>query len=346
MKTFGWAVIGPGKIAHRFADAVHRTDGAGLVVVQGRDSARAAAFAQSWSRDGTTVKATTDVDALLSDDHVDGIYIATPHAFHADAIGCCLAAGKPVLCEKPLVVNQAEGVAAISLSRENRVFLMEAVWTRFLPVYAVVREWLQQGAIGGVRAIQSSFCFNLPFDPAHRAFDPAQAGGSLLDLGIYNLTMTRWILAMVLGKCPPLKSLHASAVLASTGVDQRLAATLEFADGVTSQFVCGFDASADNTLRIIGERGVISVPSFWQGTDAQLRVAGKDAVNISRPFRVNGFEGEIEEAMARIRQGDIESPVISHAETLETLVWMDRIRDIVCVRYPFEHSPGKCGPSC
>jgi predicted dehydrogenase len=226
----------------------------------------------------------------------------------------------------------------VGLARRHRVFLMEAVWTRFLPAYAVVGDWLRAGAIGRVRAIQSAFCYHSPFDAAHRNYDPAQAGGSLLDLGIYNLTMTRWTLQAALGECPPLASLRASGVLGPTGVDHRTSATLEFSGGIVSQLTCGFEMNADNTLRISGELGSIVVPQFWQAVSAELRVSGKDPVVAQRPFRINGFEGEIEEAMGAIRGGRIESPRIAHDETLATLEWMDRIREQVGVRYPFEEA--------
>ncbi|MBI3714474.1 MAG: Gfo/Idh/MocA family oxidoreductase [Betaproteobacteria bacterium] len=337
MKPFGWALIGPGRIAHRFAEAVQGTDGAALIATQGRDLGRSTAFAQKWSRPGKPVAAVADIAALLKDDRVDGIYVATPHAFHAGAVRQCLVAGKPVLCEKPLVPHHAAGAELVVIARRHKVFLMEAVWTRFLPIYAEVGKWLTEGAIGKVRAIQSCFCFNSPFDPKNRNYDPDQAGGSLLDLGVYNLTMTRWTLATAMGKCPELRSLQASGVLAPTGVDHRISATLEFAEGVVSQFSCGFNMSSDNGFRIFGEQGAIVMASrFWEGTQAELQIAGKDPVVVQRPFRINGFEYEIEEAMKLIRAGEIEGPVISHAETLETLQWMDRIRGLVGVSYPFE----------
>ncbi|HEX7605973.1 MAG TPA: Gfo/Idh/MocA family oxidoreductase [Usitatibacter sp.] len=340
MRPFGWAVVGPGNIARRFAQAVQGLEGAALVAVQGRDPGRCAAFARKWGRDGASMDVASDIASLACNERVDAIYVATPHAFHAAAIRECIAAGKPVLCEKPLVAHHCEGLAVVALARRHRVFLMEAVWTRFLPICDVVRAWLRGGRIGRVRAIQSSFCFNSPFDPSSRNYDPAQAGGSLLDLGVYNLTMTRWTLEAALGRCPPLQALQASGVVGPSGVDHRASATLEFPGGIVSQLTCGFEMSADNTFRIAGELGSIVIPQFWQATDAELRVAGKDAVAAHRPHRINGFEGEIEEAMAMIRRGDIESPRISHDETLATLEWMDRIREQIGVRYPFETDSG------
>ena len=180
---------------------------------------------------------------------------------------------------------------------------MEAVWTRFLPVYAVVGEWLRDGAIGRVRSIQSTFCYHSPFDAAHRNYDPLQAGGALLDLGIYNITMARWVLAAALGECPPVESVHASGTVGPSGVDHRTSATLEFSGGAVAQFTCGFEMTADNTLagraanaassssRNSGRRSMPSCTS-----------SGKEPVDrCSRPHRMNGFEDEIEEAMAQRR---------------------------------------------
>ncbi len=340
MKKFGWVIIGPGKIAHRFSDAVRRMEGTHLVAVHGRDPDRTQSFAQTWSRDGAPpVRALENLDALLHDPEVDGVYIATPHSAHAEAVRRCLQAGKPVLCEKPLAPTQATAIELVEMSRQQNVFLMEGIWTRFLPAYAVVREWLQSQAIGRVHGMQSSFFFNVPFDPASRVYDPAQAGGALLDIGIYNLTVTRWVLQAAMGRCPALQSLHASGVIGTTGVDQRVSVALNFSDGVVSQFVCGVDGIADNSFRIFGERGVITIAAnFWEATDTTLHRTGEAPISVHRPHRLNGFEGEIEEAMLNIAIGNFESPVVPHAETVATLGWMDRIRADIGVRYPFEQT--------
>ena len=334
---FGWAIVGPGKIAHRFADAVQRMPHTKLIGVTGRATPRAADFATAWMRDGVAPAVYANMDALIADPAVDGIYIATPHAFHFAAAQKCLTAGKPILCEKPLVVNALQAQALARLSEERRVFLMEAVWTRFLPIYDVVHMWLCSNAIGPVRAIQSSFCFDVRFDPAHRIYDPAQAGGALLDLGIYNLTITRWALAAAFGACPPLEKMVASGVIAPSGVDQRVSGLLVFANGVTSSFLCGVDGAADNSFRIFGQHGTIEVAAnFWEATRATLHRPGQPAINESRPFAINGFEGEIDEAMRCIDIGAIESARMPHAETIATLSWMDQIRVQLGVRYPFE----------
>jgi len=336
--TFAWALIGPGKIARRFAGAVSELPCAELRAVLGRDATRAADFASNCTNiDGSHPAVASSINELLANPRIDGIYIATPHAQHGEWVRQCLEAGKPVLCEKPLVPNVAQGQALVDLARERRVFLMEAVWTRFLPIYAVVARWLRDQAIGELRAIQSSFCFPAPFEPAGRLYDPALAGGALLDIGVYNLTVTRWVLQTALGACPEPLSIHAAGVLAPTGVDQRVTATLHFPGGLASQFVCGLDGSAENSLTISGERGVIKLPTrFWQATEALLQRRDEPEQHMQEPFRVNGFEYEIEEAQRCIRAGLVESPRMTHADTLATLGWMDEIRRQVGVRYPFE----------
>ena len=249
----------------------------------------------------------------------------------------CLEAGKPVLCEKPLVPNLAQGASLVELAARKNVFLMEALWTRFLPVYETVAAWLREDAVGPVRAIQSSFCFRAPLDPAGRHYNPALAGGALLDLGVYCVAMTRWVIQQTAGRCPEPSSIHATGTLADTGVDERVSAMLTFPGGLSSQFVCGFDGSAENSLTIVGERGSIRLPSgFWGATEAWLERTGEPVLHEQAPFRINGFEYEIEEAQRCIRAGLVESPRMTHADSLAALRWMDEIRRQVGVRYPFE----------
>jgi predicted dehydrogenase len=336
---FGWALVGPGRIAQRFAAAADRLPGARLVVVQGRELGRARQFADTWSRPGGShVDATTDLAAALARPDVEGVYIATPHPFHAGAIRAALEAGKAVLCEKPLVTSEAAARPLVELARQRGALLMEALWTRFLPAYAQVARWLDEGAIGAVRGLQSSFSFRVPFDPADRIYDPALAGGALLDLGVYNLSMTQWLIGRALGvRCPEPEALHVQGGLAPTGVDGRVWGMLAFPGGIVSQFTCGSDGAADNGLRVSGELGHIVVPrEFWQATEAQLWRAGAEPELVQAPFAINGFEGQIVEAMRCARAGLVESPTIPHADTLAVLGWMDAIRKKLGVRYAFD----------
>ena len=325
---FRWGVIGPGGIANRFAEALPVVPGAQLGAVFARDAAKGRAFADKWQRDGRTARVTTQLDDLLADPTVDAVYIATPHSQHGHYIRAALLAGKAVLCEKPLVTTQADGQALVDLARERGVFLMEALWTRFLPVYDLAGQWLRDGAIGELRAMRSSFCFPAPYDPSTRLWNPALAGGSLLDIGIYNLAVTRWVLQQVNGGvCPEPMRIDVHVVLAPTGVDASINATLHFPGGVTSQFRCGFDSASGNDFEVQGSEAAVRFPNgFSSGESVELIRRKQPIETTAAPFAGNGFEGEIAEAQACIRAGLIESPRMPHAESLALLGWMDAIR--------------------
>lgn len=335
MTEIAWGLIGPGRIAHRFAEAAQGSPNTRLVAVTGGREGSASAFAAQWSREGKTVRVHANLHDLLADPDVQALYIATPHTAHGDAVRAALLAGKPVLCEKPLAPTGAEAQALMELAREQGVFLMEAVWTRFLPAWQQTVAWVAAGRIGAVQSIQSSFCFVTPFDAQARHFNPALAGGSLLDIGIYNLSMTQWVLAAQ--GAPALESFDMHGTLAPTGVDQRVNATLHFAGGITSQFVCAFDTQADNTMCIYGSQCHIVVHAgFWQTTGTTLCRHGEADQTVDAPFRINGFEYEIEEACRCIRAGKLQSDVIPHADTMATLKLIDAMRGRLGVRYPFE----------
>lgn len=328
MTDFAWGLIGPGAIAHRFADAVHRLPGAYLRSVWGRDAARAAAFAAHWTRPGKAApQRLVDLEDLLVDGAIHGVYIATPHSSHAHFIAQCLHAGKPVLCEKPLVTDAATARELAALARKQQVFLMEALWTRFLPTYSTVGAWLRGGAIGRVQSIQASFCFHVPFDATSRLFDPAAAGGCLLDIGIYTVAMARWVEQTQHARCGAPSIAHATARFAPSGVEQRVTASLRLASDIALQFVCAFDGSADNTLHILGEHGHIRIaPRFWEAETAVLERPGHAPEWAHTPHRFNGFEGEIEEAMRCVQSGNLESPHLPLADTIATLDCLDALR--------------------
>jgi predicted dehydrogenase len=349
MTPFRWAVLGPGRIAHTFAKALQGLPDAQLAAVWARRPAQAFEFAQAWAQDGEAPQVFNDLPSLLASPLVDAVYIATPHAQHGDLVRAALLANKPVLCEKPLVPNLDQGLALTTLAQERGVFLMEALWTRLLPLYDAVGQWLKDQRIGALRGVQSSFCFAAPFDAHSRLFDPALAGGALLDIGVYNLSMTRWVLQQAWGHCPEPVALHVQGRLAPTGVDQSVSASLVFESAwigpssteltfqITAQVFCAFDAQADNMLRVQGERGHIEIgPNFWQATRAVLHRHGSPPEALDAPWRINGFEGQIEEAMRCICAGEVQSTVMPHAESLATLAWMDRLRAQLGVRYPFE----------
>lgn len=338
MTPMRWLLVGPGCIAHSFAKALHSLPDAELVAVCGRDAARAEAFARDCTPAGEAwPEVCGDLVARLARGDIHAVYVATPHAQHAEAVSAALHAGCGVLCEKSLTPGRAQAEPLAALARARGLFLMEAVWTRFLPAYAQVKRWMDEGAIGRLRGIQSSFCFPVPFDPNDRLYDPARAGGALLDVGIYNLTATRWALQQALGHVPEPVAMDVRGELAPTGVDRHVAATLHFEGGISSQFICGFALRSDNSLRLMGDAGCIVLPKhFWMAQRVELHQGLGPPVVVDTPFACNGLEGEIAEAMRCMRAGLVESPAMSLDETLATLGWMDQLRARLGVRYDWE----------
>lgn len=330
-----WGLVGPGEIAQQFAAALLGIQGGTLAAVAARDTARAQAFVQRWCPSSSQTRIHASAADLATDPGVDAIYVATTHNAHLEAVQTCLLAGKPVLCEKPLTPTAAQAQTLITLARKRKVFLMEGMWTRFLPAWGQVQRWIGDGAIGRIHTIQSSFCFKSPHPPEHRHFNPALAGGALLDVGIYNLTMSQWLMAMQ-GKSQAPR-VHVTGKRSPSGVDVRVQATLDYGDDMVSQFVCAFDGEAENGMRIHGELGSIDIPTgFWYAQSATLRRAGREPEVANLPFRINGFEYEIEEATRCIAAGRLESSVIPHEHTLLTLRLTDAMRLQLGVRYPFE----------
>ena len=325
-RRFNWGIIGPGRIAHQFAEGLKVIEDAALYAVASSHLERAKAFAAQHGGEVTY----DSYQALVNDPQVDAIYIATPHRFHFDNALLCLKAGKPVLCEKPLTVNAAEAQQLIETARANNVFLMEALWTRYLPIYQQVRQWLEAGVIGDLRLLVSNFGINVPQAQEDRWLNPELAGGTLLDMGVYPIAVSQW----VMGQMP--QSFSAQAYLGSTGVDELTAALLKYENGVISQFNSNFITDGVNDFLIYGSTGHIRIhANYWAATQATL-VTDDQALTVSKPFRGGGFEYQTEEAMRCIRADLLESPGMSHAHTLANMELMDKIRAELGLKYPFE----------
>lgn len=325
--TVNWGLIGPGLIAERFARSTEHADGAVLYGVASRSEARAQSFAKAHG----AVRFYSGYSELIEDESIDVIYISTPHRFHYEQIKMCLEAGKPVLCEKPLTVNAAEAQELIDLARDKGVFLMEAMWSPLLPIYSQLSEWVAQGAIGEIKHIQSSFGFSVDRDPKGRYLNHDVAGGVLLDMGVYNVALSQWLL----GRSP--EHVFAHGLVGETRVDEVVSATLDYGDGVISQFLCSFQSQLPNTFVVCGTLGRIVVPAFFWDTQA-ITLEKQDGEIITRqlPFKGAGFEYEIEHVQSCLKSGLGESSLISHALTLQTQKVMDSIRSNIGLKFDFE----------
>lgn len=323
---FRWGVIGPGRIAHKWARGLSTVEGATLHAVASRNVDRSKAFAQEFH----AARAYDSYEALVSDPEIDAVYVATPHRFHYENAMLCLDADKPVLCEKPLTVNAGQARELVEKARAKGLFLMEGLWTRYFPIYHQVRQWLDKGEIGQVRLLTSTFGVRVPRDLEDRLLNPDLAGGALLDMGVYNIAISQW----VYGQDP--QSFAAQSYLGETNVDELTTVNLHYEDGAASQFTCSLRVTCTNDLWIYGTEGHIRIhPMFWDTTRA-TRVTEGQELTVIEPFRGTGFEYEIEEAVRCIRQGKLESSTMPHAHTLANMELMDGIRAEIGLKYSFE----------
>ena len=219
----------------------------------------------------------------------------------------------------------------IETSRAKNVFLMEALWTRYLPIYTPIREWLNAGVIGEIKYLNGTFGFQAPKAENDRWMNPNLAGGTLLDMGIYPITVSQW----VAGQNPSEFSVQAE--IGATGVDVLTAVTLKYPNGIISQFNSNFLVRNANDFFIYGTRGYIRIhPNFWGSSKATL-ITDDQEITVSRPFSGGGFEFQTAEAMRCIRAGLLESPGMTHADSLANMELMDNIRAKIGLKYPFEN---------
>jgi predicted dehydrogenase len=256
--------------------------------------------------------------------------VATPHPFHRENALQALNAGKPVLCEKPFTLNEAELKEVVDLARNRSLFLMEGMWTRFFPLMYRVRELLSEGAIGEPRIVQADFGFRAGIDPKGRLFDPALGGGSLLDVGVYVCSFS----SMVLGEPGEVTGV---ATMAETGVDEQAAMTLLHSNGAISLLCSAVRTNTPHVAVINGTEGRITIHSpFWKPETLTLSRAGKADEVIQMPMEGSGFNYEIAEVGRCLRAGKTESEVMPLDESLSIMRTMDRLRALWGIRYPSE----------
>ncbi|MBK8944654.1 MAG: Gfo/Idh/MocA family oxidoreductase [Ignavibacteriae bacterium] len=325
-KNFNWGIIGPGRIANNFAKAVEVLENTNVYAVASRNKDRAKVFADNYG----IINIYNSYEELVNDPKIDAVYIATPHPFHFEQAWLTLKAGKPVLCEKPLTINFNEAKKLFDLAKENNVFIMEAMWTRFLPIYKVVRNWLDENLIGEIKLLTSTFGYAFERNLDDRFFNHQLAGGALIDLGIYSIAVSQWVL-----RKDPI-SFSASGYLGETNVDEMTAVNLNYGNGIISQFSCNLISQNENSFIIYGSKGHIIIHCmFWAATKATLYI-NESEITEERPFRATGFEYQIEEAMDCIKTGKLQSDEMSHERTLSNMKLMDDIRKSIGLKYSFE----------
>ncbi|KPK96842.1 MAG: dehydrogenase [Planctomycetes bacterium SM23_65] len=322
-----WGIIGTGNIAKKFATGLQVCDDAELIAVGSRKQMTGDAFGEAFN----VPRRHPSYEALANDPDVDVVYISTPHSLHHDNTILCLEAGKHVLCEKPFAINVRQGDEMIRVAREKKLFLMDAVWSRFQPAHMKLRELVGEGAIGEVRMVHSDFGFRTGgVDPKQRLFNPELGGGALLDVGVYNVQLA----SMLFGPPTQVKAL---AHLGETGVDEQAAVILAHKDGRLAVSSTAIRTKTMHEAIVYGTKGWITIdPPWWRTNGLTLTVHGKDPEHIDATMTGNGYNYEAEEVMACIRAGKLESDIMPLDETLSILRTLDAIRAQWGLKYPME----------
>lgn len=326
MKSFKWGIIGPGRIAKMFSESVSALPDAEVYAI----ASRSAKDPESLRKEHGAQKIYSSYEALADNPDLDAIYIATPHRFHYENALLCLERNKPVLVEKAFTVNAFEAEKLVSTAREKGLFIMEAMWSRFLPVFRQAARWLEEGKIGDVNLVASTLGFYAARDYQDRLLNLDLAGGTLLDLAVYNLGVSQ----MVFPGQP--KRLLTQGFLGETGVDEAVTVSMDYGNGRFSQFACSFISHVLSQVEISGTKGrIVIYPKFYNSTKATLTIEEKDT-SVELPLRVNGFEYEIEEAQRCVWAGLVESSIMPHQHTLDTMYMIDSIRREIGLEYWFE----------
>ena len=312
-----WGILGCGKIANKLAEAVTAVENAELAAVGSRTREKAEAFADEHgaaNRHGS-------YESLVADPIVDVVYVATPHPMHRENSILALEADKPVLCEKPFTVTTAEAVEVVETAERKGLFLMEAMWTRFLPPVRRIRELLEDGAVGEVRMVQADFGFRSGWDPAGRLLNPDLAGGGLLDVGVYTLSLASMILPF------PLLDTVSLADIGRTGVDEQCAVIIKFEGGRLAVLISAIRTRTPQGAVILGTEGWIDLgQKWWGGGPFVLHRDGSDPETVEVPMKENGFIYEVEETGRCLKEGIRESPVLPWQETLRVMEMLDTVR--------------------
>jgi predicted dehydrogenase len=321
--TVKWGILATGGIATQFVNDLRLLPDAEVVAVGSRSDASARRFADTHG----IPRAHGSWQGLAEDPEVDVIYVATPHSAHREATLACFRAGKAALTEKPVTVDLPGASELVEEARRAGVFFMEAMWTRCFPAVAKALALVADGAIGRVTGVHADFGFVGPDDPTHRLNARELAGGALLDLGIYPVTMAHLFLGAP-------DHVRAWADLGPTGVDRNTAIVLGYASGALASLTCSLVGDTPRTATVTGTAGRIEFTrDFFMPRGLVLRRGDNDPETIDLPHDGNGYHFEAAEVQRCLRAGLLESPLVPHAETLAVMTTLDRVRAEIGLTY-------------
>ncbi len=316
MAKLRFGIIGCGKIAARFARAIAGSQDGELYACAARELARAKEFGERFGAE----KCYGCYEELINDPAVDCIYIAVVNTAHVPAIKLCIAAHKPVICEKPMFVQSDDADALIEYARQEKTLLVEAMWTRMLPAFLKAKEWIREGRIGEVRLMTASFCNHVVYNEQsknHRIFDPSTAGGSVLDVGVYVYEFFTGIMGEPPVKFTGLQKMH------QTGVDESTSMTLQFQNGALAVGFSSIGAGFPDDAVISGPDGRIFLPSFWHARRAELQDMKGNVLETFTDDVEEGFIHEVNHFTGLVRSGALESELIPLKDTVD---FIEKIR--------------------
>lgn len=322
MKKIKWGIIGLGKIANQFADALMLVEDSELYAVASRNNEKAADFGERFGAS----KCYGSYEELFLNSDVDIVYIATPHNSHAELSIQAMKADKHVLCEKPIALNYKDAKRMVDTSKETGKFLMEAFWTRFNPSVLEVLELIKNNEIGKVKYINADFVFNAPNHEGTRMSEMELGGGALFDIGVYPVFLSYLLLGIP-------DSIHASAQFYKTGADKQTSIIFDYKNA-QAVLHCSFVSSSEGVAIISGQNGSISLNPMWHETQSFTIIKDNDKKEIAKPTIGKGFAHEIIECNKCIRKNRIESSMWSHQNSLEQMQIIERIKAKINLKYP------------
>ncbi len=322
--TVRWGILGTGGIARAFALGLKHAPGAVLAAV----GSRTLASAETFARELGIERAYGSYQELADAPDVDIIYIGTPHPMHAENALLALGGGKAVLCEKPFTMNRVEAGEVVALARAKGLFLMEAMWTRFMPALAEVKRIMASGEIGTVTQVHADFGYSATLDPEHRVNKLELGGGALLDLGIYPLSIACALLGQV-------ESVRAQAVFTDTDVDATTAFTMKHSGGTLSVCSCSMRARSASELIVSGTGGSIRMHRMFHLAErVTVELLDGSSRTVPTPYLGNGYTHEAIEAGRCLREGLLEHPWMTLDDSLGLMSLLDEIRNQIGLRYP------------
>ena len=315
MKKYKWGIIGAGIIANQFAKGIAILPNAELYAISARSPERAKAFKEKY---GFT-KAFDSYEEMLADPELDIVYISTTNNMHYKHTMMSLEAGKAVLCEKPFASDLKQAKEMVDKAKEKKLFLMEALWSRFIPSMTEFKKQMEAGAIGQPIMLQCNFGFIMPFDPNHRNYDPELGGGSLPDIGIYPIFVSMYLF----GKPT---SIQVTSVPAPTGTDWTTAVVFKHQNKEISMLSSSFELVLDNEARIYGQEGYLKLHSMFHiPTKLSIKKYEGEETEIPVELVGNGYNYEAAEVMRCLDEGLLESPGMPLSFSLEQMEILDEV---------------------